>query len=308
MRVGQGMIVFLLWVPLAAAAGAQTVTRPVLTATPPTQPAATASGTPAAPAAMPSGMGVPAPLDGVGQSGVGQSGVGQDDAGKQGITNPAPKGAAESGNAGGAGPGTIPGTTPGTTPGTNPGTTPGTNPGSAAVKAGDAAAVAATSNAAWSHYVIGPEDTIQVNVWREPGFSGSFPVRTDGMISLALVGDLPAAGFTPMKLSEDIAGRLKKYVNEPSVTVSVLSFKQKQIYLLGEVLHVGPLAISPDMTPLQAISAAGGISPYAKATKIYILRGEPGKQKKILFNYKKALKTGDEQGVTLSPGDTIVVP
>ncbi len=157
-------------------------------------------------------------------------------------------------------------------------------------------------------YIIGPEDSLQITVWKEPGFSGTLPVRPDGMISLALVGDLPAAGFSPMRLSQDIATRLKKYINDPSVNVTVLAVHPKQVYLLGEVAHIGALAITPDMTPLQAISAAGGLTPYANAKHIYILRGEQGKQKKISFDYKKAIKDGNQQGVTLMPDDTIVIP
>ena len=159
-----------------------------------------------------------------------------------------------------------------------------------------------------TRYIISPDDTISVTVWREPGLSGSFPVRPDGMISLALVGDLQASGFTPMHLSEDIALRLKKFVNDPSVTVTVLGVHVKEIFLLGEILHVGALPLTADMTPLQAISAAGGLSPFAKAKRIYILRTEQGRQRKIPFDYKKAIKDGNQQGVTLSPGDTIVVP
>lgn len=181
------------------------------------------------------------------------------------------------------------------------------------VGASDAAAAAnpnvpSPPDASSANYIITTGDTIQVSVWREPTLTGSFPVRPDGMISLALVGDIPAADFTPMRLSKDIATRLKKYINDPNVTVTVLAVRPKQVYLIGEVAHIGPVAITPEMTPLQVISAAGGLSPYARTKRIYILRGEPGKQKKIPYDYKKALKNGDEQGVTLIPGDTIVVP
>ena len=78
--------------------------------------------------------------------------------------------------------------------------------------------------------------------------------------------------------------------------------------MVGEVGHVGPIPINPGMTPLQAIAAAGGLSPYAKKTKIYILRGPQGKQQKILFDYKKALKGDNTQNITLQPNDTVVVP
>ena len=149
---------------------------------------------------------------------------------------------------------------------------------------------------------------MQVTVWKEPSFSGSIPVRPDGMISLSLVGDLPAAGMTPMQLSTDIASRLKKFINDPSVTVTVMAVRPKQVYLLGEVAHIGPVMLTEGMSVLQVLAAAGGLSPFAKSKNMYILRGEPGHQKKIPFNYKKALKEGDEQGVLLAPGDTIVVP
>ena len=160
-----------------------------------------------------------------------------------------------------------------------------------------------------SNYIIGVGDTIEILVWKEPGLSNaSIPVRPDGMISMALLGDLPAAGFTPMKLSGDVTERLKKYVTDPRVTVSVLGVHQKEVYMLGEIQRVGPVPITQEMTVLQAIAAAGGLSAFAKSTHIYILRTEAGKQRKIAFNYKKAIKDGNLQGVSLIPGDTIVVP
>jgi len=168
--------------------------------------------------------------------------------------------------------------------------------------------VAASSPAASPSYIISQDDNIQVTVWKEPSLSGSFPVRPDGMISLALVGDIPAAGSTPMQLGAVIATRLKKYVDDPLVTVTVLAVRVKQVFLIGEVGHVGAVPITPDMTPLQAIAAAGGLTPYANAKRVYILRTANGKETKIPFNYKKALKDGNEQGVELVPGDTIVVP
>jgi polysaccharide export outer membrane protein len=159
-----------------------------------------------------------------------------------------------------------------------------------------------------ARYVIGPDDSISVSVWKEPTLSGTFPVRPDGMISLALVGDITAAGRTPMDLSSDLTTRLKKYITDPTVTVTVLAVNSKRVFLLGEIAHIGPIALTSSLSPLQAIAAAGGLTPYANKTHIYILRGEQGKQKKIPYDYKKAIKDGDEQGVILLPGDTIVVP
>jgi len=173
---------------------------------------------------------------------------------------------------------------------------PSSAPGAPAAKAVDNA-----------KYMIGTEDTLQVTVWKEPSLSGSIPVRPDGMISLVLVGDLQAAGRTPMQLADDITVRLKKYIQDPNVSVLVMGVNSQKIFLVGEVGHVGPIMLTGGMTPLQAIAAGGGLSPYANSKKIYILRNEGGKQEKIPFNYKQALK-GESLGPTLKPGDTIVVP
>jgi polysaccharide export outer membrane protein len=159
-----------------------------------------------------------------------------------------------------------------------------------------------------STYIIGADDGLQVTVWKEPSLSGTFPVRPDGMISLVLVGDVPAAGLTPMQLGKDITEHLKKFIQDPSVSVVVTAVNSQRIFMIGEVGHVGPMSLTPGMTPLQAISAAGGLSTFAQAKRIYILRGPQGKQVKIPFNYKLALKGDSKQLIALEPGDTIVVP
>jgi polysaccharide export outer membrane protein len=158
-----------------------------------------------------------------------------------------------------------------------------------------------------NRYVIGAEDSLQITVWKDPTLSGTVPVRPDGMISLNLVGDLKAAGLTPMALSADIAQRLKKYIQDPVVTVVVLGVNSQRIFAVGEVTKVGPIMLTPGMTPLQAIVSAGGLTQFANSKRIYILRTVAGKEQKIPYNYKLALK-GDNQGVSLVPGDTIVVP
>ena len=156
-------------------------------------------------------------------------------------------------------------------------------------------------------YVIGPDDQIQVTVWGNTQLSGSVVVRPDGKISLPLLNDVQAAGFTPTQLADDLTKRLADIVKEPHVGVTVLAVKSKNVYMMGEVNHVGPIQIAPGMTVLQAIATAGGLSPYANTKKMYILRGDPGHQKQIHFDYKKAIK-GDMQGISLQPGDTIFVP
>ncbi len=158
-----------------------------------------------------------------------------------------------------------------------------------------------------TRYIIGPEDSLQITVWKEPTLSGTIPVRPDGMISLVLVGDIPAAGMTPTALSTDISQRLKKYIQDPVVTVVVLGVNSQRVFLVGEVTKVGPVVMTPGMTPLQAIVTGGGLTQFANSKRIYILRTVAGKQQKIPFNYKQALK-GESAGVSLLPGDTIVVP
>jgi polysaccharide export outer membrane protein len=159
-----------------------------------------------------------------------------------------------------------------------------------------------------TRYVIGADDALQVTVWQEPTVSGTFPVRPDGMISLVLVGDIQAAGLTPMHLAHDITLKLKKYIQDPIVAVTVIAVKSQRVYLVGEVGHAGPIELIPGMTPLQAIAQGGGLSPYTSGKHIYILRGPQGKQTKIPFNYKLALKGDNRQDVPLLSGDTIVVP
>jgi polysaccharide export outer membrane protein len=159
-----------------------------------------------------------------------------------------------------------------------------------------------------AHYIIGSEDSLQITVWKEPTLSGVVPVRPDGRISMVLLGDLQATGMTPMQLAADITQRLKKYVQDPIVSIVVLGVNSQRIFMIGQVGHVGALSMTPGMTPLQAIAAAGGLSPFAHSKKIYILRGTGATQKKIPFDYKKALKGDNKQDVSLEPGDTIVVP
>ena len=159
-----------------------------------------------------------------------------------------------------------------------------------------------------SRYVIGPDDSLQITVWQEPSVSGTFPVRPDGMISLVLIGDIQAAGLTPMHLAHDITLKLKKYIQDPIVAVVVAAVRSQRVYLVGEVNHAGPIVMTAGMTPLQAIAEGGGLSLYANEKHIYILRGPQGKQTKIPFNYKLALKGDNRQDVPLLPGDTIVVP
>jgi polysaccharide biosynthesis/export protein len=161
---------------------------------------------------------------------------------------------------------------------------------------------------AGSDYVIGADDTLHISVWKEPDLSETLPVRPDGKISMPLLNDIPAAGLTPLQLKDSITEKLKKYIADPRVTVVVTAMNSRRIFVTGEVLHTGPMALLPHMTVLQALAQAG-FTQFANPKNIYLLRTENGKQEKLPFNYKEVVKGNHpEQNIALKAGDTLVVP
>jgi polysaccharide biosynthesis/export protein len=157
-------------------------------------------------------------------------------------------------------------------------------------------------------YVIGGDDVLAVHVWKEPDLTTTLPVRADGMISMPLLNDVKAAGLTPMQLAADITDKLKKYLADPRVTVTVTQMNSQRIYAMGEVLHPGTINLLPNMTVLQALASCG-FTQFANTKGIYVLRNDNGAQKKIPVPYKKLIKGGAmDQNIVLKPGDTIVVP
>jgi polysaccharide export outer membrane protein len=177
-----------------------------------------------------------------------------------------------------------------------------------AAQAVQAAATAAAEGTASSSYVIGPSDVLTITVWKEPTLSGTILVRPDGMVSLALLGDVQASGLTPLQLGDQIALKLKKYIQDPNVSVVVSQIHSKVVYLLGEVGKRGPVEMTPGMTLLEAIASAGGLTDFANQKKIYILRNDTGSRQRIPVHYKEALKGDGTLNLALKPGDTIVVP
>lgn len=158
-------------------------------------------------------------------------------------------------------------------------------------------------------YKIGPQDVLKIDVWKEDQLTRTVPVRPDGKITLPLLNDVQAVGLTPMELAGVISEQLKKYVNNPQVTVSVTEINSRRVYVTGEVTKAGAYALLPHMTVLQALSSSGGFTPFARVKNIYVLRTENGKQIKIPFNYKEAVNgKKPEQNIELLPGDVIVVP
>lgn len=167
-----------------------------------------------------------------------------------------------------------------------------------------------TPQGSWNapDYVIGSDDVLKITVWKEPDLSETLPVRPDGKISMPLLDDIPAAGMTPLMLRDLITARLKKYIDDPRVTVVVTAMNSRRVFVSGEVVHSGPMPLLPHMTMLQALSEAG-FTQFANLKAIYLLRTENGKQQKLPFNYKEVVKGNhSEQNVVLKPGDTIVVP
>src|SRR4051812_26034560 len=140
-------------------------------------------------------------------------------------------------------------------------------------------------------FVIGNDDVLAINVWKEPEVSRSVPVRSDGRISLPLVGEVEAAGRTPLKLEQDIASKLKNYISEPEVTVIVQQINSQKINILGMVAKPGAYPLTGSATVLDAIALAGGFRDFAKKKSIYVLRqNADGTQTKLPFNYKDVIK------------------
>lgn len=159
------------------------------------------------------------------------------------------------------------------------------------------------------NYMIGAQDVLDISVWKEAELSRAVPVRPDGRISLPLLNDVQAAGLTPTQLAAQITTGLNKYMTNPQVTVIVEQINSQRVYILGEASRVGTYTLLPGMTILQALSNAGGCSPFANTKKIYVMRNENGKQVKYFFNYKEVVAgKHPEQNIALQNGDTIYVP
>ena len=159
-------------------------------------------------------------------------------------------------------------------------------------------------------YVIGANDALAIDVWKEPNVSRSVSVRSDGKISLPLVGELQASGQTPQQLEQEITKRLQSYISEPEVTVIVSESKSQKVNILGMVAHPGAFLLTSSTTVLDAVAMAGGFKDFAKQKSVYVLRQAPdGTQQKIPFNYKDVIKgKNPEQNIRLQAGDTVVVP
>jgi polysaccharide biosynthesis/export protein len=186
---------------------------------------------------------------------------------------------------------------------------PGRETSASAVSKAPAQALAATGNTPKDDsFVIGNDDVLAINVWKEPDFSQKIQVRSDGKISLPLLGEVQATGLTPLQLEQDLTAKLRNYITKPQVTVIVEQINSKKFNILGQVGKPGSYSLGVAPTIVDAIAIAGGPRDFAKEKSIYVLREKPGgSQTRIVFNYKDFLK-GKNQNIKLEPGDTVVVP
>jgi polysaccharide export outer membrane protein len=161
-----------------------------------------------------------------------------------------------------------------------------------------------------SDYVIGPEDMLQITVWKNESLSRALPVRPDGKISMPLLHDVQAAGLTPMQLQEKLAIALGEFMPNPEVSVTVSDVRSYRVSVLGEVQKPGVLQLKSDTTVLEAIALAGGFRDFASPGKIVILRKNgDGQTHRIPFNYNRVVKDNrSDANVTLKSGDVVVVP
>ena len=158
-------------------------------------------------------------------------------------------------------------------------------------------------------YVLNPGDELEVAVWKEPDLTKTVIVRPDGKISFPLTGDVLAVGRTVVQVQTEITNKLKTYIPEPVVTVSVTGIEGNKIYVIGQINKPGAYVMNPRFTVLQALSIAGGMTPFAAVNDMMVLRKTGAQQRALPFRYGDVSKgRGIEQNVLLEAGDVIVVP
>jgi len=159
-------------------------------------------------------------------------------------------------------------------------------------------------------YAVQPGDTLEVSVWREEDLHRDVLVRPDGLFSFPLVGDIDANNKTVSQLTGEVAQRLQRFISDPVVTVTVKSIDGNKIYLLGQVNTPGAFVVNPRVDVMQALSLAGGTTPFASLNDIVIVRRNlDGSQRAMKFKYKDVERGRDlEQNILLESGDIVIVP
>jgi polysaccharide export outer membrane protein len=158
-----------------------------------------------------------------------------------------------------------------------------------------------------SQYVIGPEDTLYVHVWKEETLSRTVPVRIDGKISLPLIDEIQAAGLTPLQLKENLIKRFRDFVDIPNVSVIVMEANSFKVFVSGQVKTPGVVRLRSETSILQLIPMVGGFTDWANEKKVLVIRKEGGQEKRITINYKRIV-SGKDPNFVLRSGDTIIVP
>lgn len=171
------------------------------------------------------------------------------------------------------------------------------------------AAAQADRGSGGNEYRIGPEDVLEISVWKEPELQREVLVRPDGGISFPLAGDVPAAGRTPGEIQAEITERIEKYIPQAVVTVSVKKISGYTIFVIGKVNKPGQFNVGRYVDVIQALTLAGGLTPFASEGNIKVLRRENDKEIVLPFEYS-AVKRGKnlKQNIILKSGDVVVVP
>ncbi len=158
-----------------------------------------------------------------------------------------------------------------------------------------------------NQYVIGPEDSLYIHVWKEENLSRTVPVRMDGKISLPLIDEIQAAGLTPLQLKENLIKKFREFVDIPNVSVIVMEANSFRVFVSGYVKTPGVVRLRSETTILQLIAMVGGFTEWANQKKVLVIRKEDGKERRITVNCKKIV-SGDESNLILKSGDTVIVP
>jgi len=158
-------------------------------------------------------------------------------------------------------------------------------------------------------YRIGPEDVLHISVWKEKDLDRKVLVRPDGGVSFPLVGDIQVSGRTPLEVQDEIRSRLQRYVPDAEVTVSVDKISGYTVFVLGEVNNPGQFTLGRYVDVVQALTLAGGTTPYASERNMQILRRQDGREVTFGFDFRD-IKRGKqlEQNIILQSGDVVVVP
>ncbi len=158
-------------------------------------------------------------------------------------------------------------------------------------------------------YQIGPEDVLEVSVWKEKDLQREVLVRPDGWFTFPLIGNIQATGKTAQQLQTEITQRLRKYIPDPVVTITVKKIQGHRVFVIGKVGKPGEYVVGHYVDVLQALTLAGGLTPFAKESQIRIVRKQGGKEEVIPFNYAEVKKGRRlEQNIPLKTGDVVVVP